>query len=202
MRLIILGDDISVSPSWASHLSSRLDCELINLAISNSSCEDQIFSMQDFLFENDIDFEDIIVWQLSSLYNKESHIGTTLNDALDNPSKYYDYIINKRKNLQISISMSEDTQLSEIISLLITLRKWTDRIFIFRGFKEIISQDKIKSFANKLTESRIQFISDTPIDWCYENNLFFNTNGSPSYESQIKFCDKKIIPEFNLMKWI
>jgi hypothetical protein len=202
MRLITLGDELTYSPSWATHLSQRLDRKLINLSKPNSNIEEQIFSMQDFLFDNDIDFEDTIIWQLSSITERKSFVGPTLNEVLESPSKYYFYLTNQKKNNQITLPMPEDSQLTEILSLLITLRKWTDRILIFRSYREIISSDKIKPFANKLTESRIEFISETPIDWCYENNLFFNTNGIPSYESQVKFCDKKIMPVFNLMKWI
>lgn len=202
MRLITLGDELTYSPSWATHLSQTLDCKLINLSKPNSNIEEQIFSMQDFLFDNNIDFEDIIIWQLSSITERKSFIGPTLNEALESPSKYYFYLINQKKNSQINPEMSEDSQLTEILSLLITLRKWTDRILIFRSYREIISSDKIKKFSNKLTESRIEFISETPIDWCYEQNMFFKTNGIPSYESQIKFCDKNIIPKLNLMKWI
>ena len=200
MKVIVLGDCLSSSPSWADCISKKLNCTLVNFSSTYSTNETQIFSLQDYLFENNLDFEDIIIWQLSKTYNTK--MGPSLEEAVSNPSRYYCYLSNQLKNQEVDFSMSSEDQLKEIMSLLTTARKWTDRILVFRGWREIISSEETKLMATQLRNNRIEFLSETLIDWSYENNFFFNTNGVPSYETQCKFCDKLIIPKFNLMKWI
>ncbi len=200
MRLIVLGDCLSSSPSWVDYISKKLDCEVINFSATYSTNETQIFSLQDYLFENNLDFEDVIIWQLSKTYNTNK-IGPSLEEALSKPSRYYCYLSNQLKNREVEFSMNGEDQLKEIMSLLITARKWTERILVFRGWKEIIPSEETKLIAKQLREHKIEFFSETLIDWSYENNFFFNTNGVPSYETQCKFCDKLILPKFNLMKW-
>lgn len=202
MRLITLGDNLTNQPGWADYLAQKLNFEHINLSEKDGTNESQIFRMQDFLFENNIKFTDIYIWQLTATTTPENQIGSSLDDALNNPSKYYCYLTNQKKNTIVSSSLSEEEQLNQIFSMLVTIRKLCDRILIFRGWRETISIDQRKPFSSLLSSNKIQFLSETPIDWCAERNMFFNTNGTPSYESQVEFCNKIIIPKLNLMKWI
>ena len=202
MRLITLGDNLTSQPSWAGYLAQKLNFEHIDLSERDGTNESQIFRMQDFLFENDIKFDDIYIWQLSGTATLENRVGTSLEDALKNPSKYYCYLTNQKKNTVVTSSMSEQEQLNQIFSLLVTIRKLCDRILIFRGWRETVSLEQRKPFGTLLSNNKMQFLSETPIDWCAERNMFFNTNGTPSYESQVEFCNKIIIPKLNLMKWI
>ncbi len=187
MKLIILGDNLT---SWANYLEG----DLVNLATDDATNETQILAMHDYLFDNDIKYTDIFIWQLASSSNPTNRFGPTLEETQE-PCKYYNYITNLKKNQTNNFNTSEEEQLAEIYSLLTTIRKWTDRILVLRGWKEVLSPEKTKAFGKMLTENKIKFISESNLEWCSSQNLFFNTDGTPSEDSQIKFCNEIILPK-------
>ena len=75
MRLITLGDSGAAgNNTWTKQLSDKLNCELINFAKPASQILLQIQLIQDWLIDNDLKNDDIIIWQIGWSLHSVVHI--------------------------------------------------------------------------------------------------------------------------------
>ena len=104
MRLITLGDclvtNIAGSVTWVQQLSRDLNCEYISFGIMSSQNLLQIQLMQDWLLDNDLKEDDIVIWQIGFSYHPLVHIS----------EEYYDIVkkVDERIRRKIPVSRSEE----------------------------------------------------------------------------------------------
>jgi len=227
MRLIILGDSGAAGDhSWPKKLSNKLNCELINFAKPAAQILLQIQLMQDWLIDNDLNKNDIIIWQIGWSLHSAVHIGHEHLDSVQKADRFVknklfishyhirdNKIDNKKRISLLPISPilhkfsnrkkpNDDAEvLHQLLFMLVILKKLCPHILVTQSQEEFVKDEHWKNFKKILIEKDIDFIEEGMYNWCISNNLdteFFH----PTNESYGIYVEQKIYPKLKSLGWI
>lgn len=228
-KLITLGDSATHgNHTWAKHLSSCLHYDLINIAESASSNELQVKLMQEFLLDNNINENDIIVWEIGISWRPQIRIKIDDNfqkiqrmDRLLNRKGLYHYI-SKSKNkfdeeyridlLDISpvrkqfIDKDETNELyilQELLFMCVMLRKMNIKLLVFRGREDFVTNEYWKDIKQIFIEKDVKFVENSLGNWCADRELpFLADNMHPDENSQKKFSVEVLFSAIKKLNWV
>ena len=232
MRLITLGDSVTNGDwNWPKPLSRRLNCELINLAIPGAQNSTLIQIMQDFMLNQDLKEDDIIIWEIAYSWKPKVRLSMEYLDEVDlleqqmkkNNSVYQHYAITPFKNIVdnqhridlIDISpMLEDfiklelprdraNTLQNLLFMFDVIKMICPKLLIIHAKREFIRKDELWVRMRDLLMKRdIAFLDDGIIDWCEKNKLDFNDPLHPTERSMFIYAMHVLYPKLKELKWI
>ena len=200
MRLLALGDSLtSKEDSWPNPLSKQLNCELVNFGITASQNLLQIQLFQDWLLDNTLKPDDIIIWQIGMSSDPVISVGLEHKNRVERlerrvqkkffMSHYYLRDTNKIDNAQryslLHISPMyrklnktehpnpEADVLQNMLFMFTMIKLVCPRVLIVLGADWMIKKehwDNVKDFFHK---KDIEFLDKSIVTWCSENNLQF-----------------------------
>lgn len=197
MRLITLGDSATAGcHNWPTHLSEKLNCELVNLAKPASQNLLQVQLMQEWLLDNELLSNDIIIWQIGFSADPVVHISFEHWDQVERAERltqktfrisHYHVKENKIDNekrislMHISpiigkfnkrkLPNDEAEVLQTLLFMFVILKKLCPRLLIMRGRDDFVKEHYWDNMKKILKEKNIDYIDKSIVDWCVENNL-------------------------------
>jgi len=230
MRLITLGDSMSLGKTpWPCILSDMINFELINLAkpASQNLFQSQLF--QDWMLDNDLKHDDIVIWQISA---SSGPVLTLENEHLDklertekliqkkfSMSHYHIKDKNKidgqpRINL-LSVSPlyrrfentieshTEVDTLQHLLFMFVIIKKICPRLLIVVGMDWAIKSEHWESMTAFLAEKQIDFLDKSIMSWCRENNLdFLEDQIHPTPNSFKTYTSNVLFEKLKELNWI
>jgi hypothetical protein len=230
MRLITLGDSITAGDRyWAGKLSNELNCELINLALPAAQNPLQIQIMNEWLLDNDLQSDDIVIWQLGLSWHPLVCIGTEhwdkveradrltrpifdvpsyliTNNKVDNKDKINLLHINPilGKFINRKHTNNDADVLQNLLYMFNIIKKICPRILIVKGKNDWISNlEYWKNTKEILGEKKIDFLDEGIVDWCIRNKLeIMSDNIHPTEESSHTYAIKELLPKLKSLGWV
>lgn len=210
-KLITLGCSLTHHAGWAQYINECMNVKLYNLSQSAGSNQLQQRRLQEFIFEQPITNDDIVIWQLTStmryykreLVKNQSQISHFKNDSTSHPkivltnknifddNNRVDYLCNSVDDRN---EVDEAQILEDILFYLISVRSFTPHFFVFLGWQDAIPVEYRKKFIELLEHYRINFIDDSLVEWCYQHNLKFDLREHPTTGSSSKYARDVLIP--------
>jgi len=200
MRLIALGDSLtSKDNSWPNPLSKQLDCELINFGITASQNLLQIQLFQDWILDNDLKADDIIIWQIGmssdpviavGLEQKSrverlerrvqkkfsmSHYHLRGNNKIDKTERFNLLHISPmyRKLNTMSHPNPEADVLQTMLFMFTMMKLVCPRVLVVLGADWMIKKEHWENMKEFFVKKDIAFLDKSIVTWCSENNLQF-----------------------------
>ena len=227
MRLITLGDSGAAGfESWTKKLSVKLNCELINFAKPASQILLQIQLLQDWLIDNEIYNDDIIIWQIGWSYHPVTHISYEELPKVKKADRFIEkrlsiphYLLRDNKidnNKRISLlpispvlhkfsnrkkEIDKAEVLHQFLFMLVILKKICSRILIIHGQNEFLEEEHWTRLKDHLVAKDIDFVEEGMYNWCVRNNLetqFFH----PTNESYGTYTENVLVPKLKDLGWI
>jgi hypothetical protein len=229
MRLITLGDSTATGfNSWAGITASKINYEHVNFSEAAGCNELQIKLMQEWLLDNDLNNNDIVIWQISKYLNSLVRLSMNhheecekISNRLKGNSVSTHYILSSKNKFDdehridlLSISpmlrkfpqkIKDDTEqlLQDLLFMFIIIRNIHPKILIFRTHDSGVPKKYWNTMTNIFLERDINFLKETIINYCIDNNLPFNPDGyHPTTESHIQFSEKVVLPKLQSLNWI
>jgi hypothetical protein len=230
-KMVILGCSLSAEghvPSWPNRVSEVAGLECYNLAVPASSNQLQIERFKEYILDNRLGKDDIVIWEItgterghqrikfetSEKYIKETpHImwneeGMLLgtNCALPQRKNQFDseYRLDYLCNHQITLKMKVDEAqlLEDILFFLTTARQYTKHLVVLIGWKEAISSKYYDQFISTLKERGFAYIDSHIMEHSIENNIPLDESLHPTKEGYFSYADNCVIPKLKELKVI
>ena len=229
MRLITTGDCATSGDfTWAKRLADLTNRELINLAEPGSQNSLQIKIMQDFILNDEIRKDDIIIWEVCDTWKPHVRITNVYKDKADranrllqkhryvhyHTSRYRNKIDNEHRLDLLSSSpmlrdfinkeFEDEAQcLEDIFFMLIVLKIMCPQTMIIRGStNETPKQQYWEKLRILLKEKNIEYIDDSIGDWCRDENLEFVDPVHPTEASMHVFAERVMYTKLKELGWI
>ena len=232
MRLITLGDSVTNGDwNWPGPLSKKLNCELINLAIPGAQNYTLIQIMQDFLLNNDLRSDDIVIWEIAYSWKPKVRLGIEYLEEAENieqsmkqnNSVYQHYAITPYKNLvdkkhridlidispmlerfvRLELPRDRANTLQNLLFMFNVIKMMCPNLLIIQAKKEFIRKDELWIRMKEIfTEKDIAFLDDGIIDWCEKNNLDFHDPLHPTQRSMYIYAMHVLYPKLRELGWI
>lgn len=229
MRLITLGDSTTTGfNSWSGITASNINYEHINLAEAAGCNELQIKLMQEWLLDNDLTHDDIVIWQITKYLNPlirltiEHHSECEkVNSKLRGNSISTHYTLTSKNKFDnehrinlLSISpllrkfshkFNNDAEqlLQDLLFMFIVIKNIHPKLLVFRTHDSDMPKKYWKTMTNIFLERNIDFMEETITNFCVDNSLPFNPDGyHPTTESHTEFSKKIIMPKLEELNWI
>jgi hypothetical protein len=210
-KLITLGCSLTHHAGWAQYINECMNVKLHNLSQSAGSNQLQQRRLQEFIFEQPITNNDIVIWQITStmryykreLVKNQSRMNHFKNDSTSHPkivltnknifddNNRVDYLCNSVDNRNES---DEAQILEDILFYLISVRSFTPNFFVFLGWQDAIPSEYREKFIELLAHYQINFIDDPLVEWCYQHNLKFDLRDHPTTGSSSKYARDVLMP--------
>lgn len=208
--------------SWperiVEHFVKNFDkVELINLALPASSNQLQILRLQEYVIYNNIDSDDIVIWQITATvrgHQRSKNSEGKRNKDLTNPTAFYTGSTNyfDKKNrldylchhpISLNMQVDEPEILQQLLYNLKILKKFTNKVMVIKGWEGVIPEEYLKDFYLFLDKNSISYIDEAILTHNIENNYPLGEDKMhPSEEAYVSFTDKKIIPLIKKMGWL
>jgi len=223
-KFVIFGCSLSAEGhvmSWPQRISEVTGIKCVNLAVPASSNQLQIERFKEYILDNRLEKEDIIIWEITGTgrghqrtkftiaenYIKEtphlmwSEEGMTLGthcalpqrkNQFDNEYRF-DYLYNHQITLKMKID--EPQLLEDILFFLTVARQYTNNLVILIGWKEAISSKYYNQFISILKEQGFNYIDSHIIEHSIENNIPLDESLHPTQEGYFSYADNCVIPK-------
>lgn len=214
--------------SWALSLSSILKCEFINFADPASHNLSQLHKFQKWMLSNDINGDDIIIWQLGFCKEPKLHLGLEHlekvkradnlsrkifdvdsfyidKNVLDNKERIGLLYINplfsqykKRKDF------NDDAEVfQELLFMFLTIKKLGSKLLVLRGKDDYIDETQWANMKLFLNKKNINFLEESLVDWCRSNKLSFMIDDyHPTKEAASEYAREIVYPRLINLGWI
>lgn len=229
MRLITLGDSMTTGEhSWAFSLSKILNYEFLNFAKPASQNSSQVDILQRWLLDNNFNHNDIVIWQIGFSKHPKIHIGMENLEKVQRADvhsrKIFDvdsFYIEKNKidnleRIKLSyinpiftsysnrkIENDEAEVFQELIFMFSIIQKLGAKLLILRGKDDYIKNNHWENMKLFLLEKNINFINESLVDWCRQNNLeFMIDNYHPTSTSSNIYTKEILMPKLKELGWI
>lgn len=222
-KIIVLGCSFTAQghlKSWPNRLEDHFfliydKVELINLAIPASSNQLQMLRLQEYLINNNIGSDDIVIWQITATVRRharvknieeikdKSPIGSTYSGSMNYFDKQnrIDYLCHHPTSLRMRLDEPEILQ--QLLFNFKVIKKFTNKLLIIRGWDEVIPEKYLKNFNEFLDKNNISYIDESIMKHNIENNYpLAEDKMHPSAEAYSSFADKKIIPLIKSLGWL
>lgn len=229
-RLIIFGCSLSAEghlKTWSSRTGEHFtnsghNIEILNFAVPASSNVLQIKRFQEFVINNSITNNDIVMWQVTGSERGHKRISNRfeekypdeLSKLLKHKRSFYAKSINyfdenPRTDLLchhpscVGIDIDEEEVLQELLFCFKVAKQFTDQVLTFVGWDEAIPDNHSKKFTKFLKDNNIDFIAESLVTHTKANNLKFLPDGThPAEEAYVSYADNMIVPVIKNLGWL
>jgi len=228
MRLITLGDSGSLSWGWPGFLSEDINYELINFAISGATNLLQIQLFQDWLLDNNLEKDDIVIWQIGWSNYPVVHIGIEHWDKVERAerimkkymatSQYHlrDNKIDKKPRISLLrnspilhkfTNRKKSNDVPEVLQNLLfmfnIIKIMCPRLLVVKGKDGMVSDEHWENMRNFFLEKNINFLDKSLHQWCKDRDLeFFPDNEHVTEPSNRIVARELIYPNLKSLGWI
>ena len=228
MSLITLGCSITSLSGWKEKIASTLAVPLINLSQSAGSNTLQIQRLHEYIINNSLVDQDIIIWQITAPRFSQRLVATVENAMLaaeiqktqfggsevmvHYSSKSINFFDDQRRidilcnspliNDHVRRDFNDADELESVLATLILLKKFHPRLLVFLGWHDVINRDFKEKFFAQLTKNQIDFVADPLVDWVKRNNLPFDDSLHPKQESHESYALNVLLPQLDQLGWI
>lgn len=223
-RLITLGCSLMEFAGMKETLSESLNFELVNLSQSAGSNGLQIRRLHSMLLSDDISSNDIVLWQITSLWRNPERIKVTpqvkeylansetltaelysfviSNDNFDNMPRA-EMLCNSKYVAQRDViaRFDPEKELQTLLGTLSLLRASHKKLLVFFGWADATEryESRIKDI---LQAKQIEFIAQPYVDWAIKNNGTFIYDGMhPDPATSKKFGSEVLMPVIKQLGW-
>lgn len=218
-RLIGFGCSISITHGWVESSAEELGITPINLSLASGSNQVQAKRFQEIVLDNNIQQDDIIVWQLTTFIRRflrlkfdernkkilkhdrklnkwpsyEIGIHSNIFDNMSRVDVLSHSSLLQYKNV-FALSLNDEEQiLEDILFTLISAKFFAPNILVFRGWDDVMESVYWSKFKQELHKRNINTSDVSLVEWCRENNLSFKEDGSHPSEEASKLFGKLVI---------
>ena len=210
-KVITLGCSLTEQEGLANKLGELLNMQLINLAQGSGDNLLQIEKIQDFILDNDITKDDIIVWQITDVKRRHKNVmmdqWETVKDVqrkLYTPKDTAHFylkrrnLIDKKRRIVLlpnspsvqSHDFDDNASIHTIISTMIMLNKIC-KLYVWFGWDKVLSPLQFDVFFNMLITKKIAFNKKFYVNWAHDNRYNFRyDNLHPDQECAEAFAEK------------
>ncbi len=220
-RLIVLGCSLSAwgfKKTWGEELSNQSNLCLVNLAIPGSSNQLQMKRFQEFLLNDNITDNDIIIWQITGASRSHKrrksegivpHIlnkirpapGTVVSSVnLLNSCQQVDYLFYHKECKDVLVDSAEVLQ--ELLFYFKIIKKFTNNLLVIKGWDQAIPKAFHKTFDNYLISNKIDFLDKSIFSYTIENNLPLQDDTHPDEEAYVHFANNYLKEELTKLGWL
>jgi len=221
-KVITLGCSLTQQEGLSNKLGDLLNMTVVNLAQGAGDNLLQVEKLQDFILDNDITKDDIIVWQITDIQRRHKNVMMDQWETVkDIQRKHYTpkdavHFYLKRRNLIdkkrriVLLSNSPDVQshdydenavLHTIISTMIMLNKIC-KLYVWFGWDKVLSPQQFDVFANILTTKKIAYNENFYVNWAHNNRYNFRyDNLHPDQECAEVFAEKILYTDMKEKLW-
>lgn len=229
MKLLTFGCSLTQHKGLKEKLSELLDAKLINFAVGAGSNGLQIYRFHEYIINNKLDKDDIILWQItvdrrnairleySPSLNKKfkkieddwalegkyiRHYLTTSTNVFDGLPRY-DILSSSpiHDEEQYTHTFDYRQQSETLLANLILISKFHPRLLVFFGWDNILANYD-KTFIKIMEENGINFIADkTYLTWVKDNNGTLQDDLHPTEESGKRYATEVLYPKIKDLGW-
>lgn len=232
MRLITLGDSLTNGDwNWPTPLAQKLKCPLINFAIPGTQNALCIQKMQDFILNDELKEDDIVIWEMTLSWKPVVRIRLEhLEEAerirqemKENNSEFEHFALTNYKNkiddkhridlIDISPMLNKfilldaprdiPNQLQNLLFMFYIVKKMCPRLLVIQAKKIFIKdEDYWVKMREYLKEKDIEFVDEGILDWCEEMNLDFKDPLHPTPKSMSIYAMQVLHPKLKQLGWL
>jgi len=212
---IALGCSLTAQEGWVAKLSSSKNLSIRNLAVSAGSNELQIARLRNLIFQNEINNEIVLIWQITGwqrefqvlrpsqdnkkYMNGEPGKGSFDYWNLDNSLDDSDTIALLAGNAYFKSFPLKHTQyaIQHLTSEIWLWSRLVKHIFICTGWAGICNEKgytKMSTFLNKQSNISLLPAEYSIFDWCKSKNLPLSDDTHPSKESYEQWAESVLWP--------
>jgi len=209
-KLIVFGCSLSATgrlASWSNEISNKLNLPLLNFAIPASSNPLQVKRFQEYLINNNITDDDLIIWQITGIERWYKRVRNRANSLSIDTATFQgsiNYFDSKPRIDQLCHhtenknhdNVDQEEVLQELVFHLKVAKKFTKKVLVIFGWDTIIPDNYtilLKEFLNK---NNISYIDKSILSHTIENNLPLEPdNQHPGEEAYISFADNCVMPK-------
>lgn len=224
-RLITLGCSLTYDIGMKERLAELLAYDLISHAQTAGSNGLQINKFHEYVLENDVDEQDLVLWQITSptrnhvrLYpnivntkkvkdiqekdfapNDRYHYIQNSMNVFDNLSRL-DMLCNSPYSL---VEFDSNEQLQNILTNIVLCSKIYPKTMILFGWSQMLNDKEKDIFFQYLDRHNVQYIKEFYVDWIKNNKLkMWDDDYHPAPESGAIFAEQVIMPKLQELSWI
>ena len=223
-NLFTLGCSLTWGMGWKELLAERHDLNLVSSAMFAGSNDLQLRRIHSYIVNNQINNDDIIIWQLTSTARSSFRvIDPTWIASLDNvqrededavyyidaPKNYFDGQIHKDvlSNHPMIIKYSSYynayAMLEEILSTIILLNK-SYKILVFVGWEGALSEDpnNYNNVMRLLDKNKVPHLTESYLSWAIRTHQPLSDDLHPTMDASEIYGETVLIPKLQELGWI
>lgn len=229
MKLLTLGCSLTHHYGMKEKVASKLNADLIDFAESAGSNQLQINKIQNYVINNSIDQDDIILWQITGTGRQYERLFPNKKNAdmvnkvqkeqfsfpsshwVKAPANVFDGInrIDLLSHSPLATTMTsteaydENQNLETLLATIILLSAKCKNLLVVYGWESLFVTEKNKKIFNEhLSRHNIPVLSEPYLDWVIREKLTLSDDNHPSMESGQIFAEKVIIPKLKQLGWV
>lgn len=210
-----MGCSLTHQEGLANKLGELLNMTLVNLAQGSGDNLLQIEKIQDFILDNDITKDDIIVWQITDIRRRHKNVTMdqweTVKDIqrkLYSPKSHSHFhlkrrnLIDKERRIVLLCNSpgmrkshdyyDDNSTIHAIISTMIMLNKIC-KLYVWFGWEKALLPEQFDVFSNMLNTKKIAYNKTFYVNWAHDNRYNFREAGDnlhPAIETAELFAEK------------
>lgn len=227
-KLFTLGCSLSDSRGWKDAIAEKAGIDIVNSAMYASSNNLQVRRMHSHIINNEIDKDDIIIWQVTSqmrtsfsvamcnkwvkkLDYKPKQDGCQYH--IDAPANYFDGIqhVDVLSNHPIMKEAAEfydfAQSLEELLSTIILLNN-SYKVLVFVGWQGALDevQQNFDKFTQALATNNVPHMPESLMDWVLRNDMRLDEHDPaglhPTMESSEAYGEQALYPKLQELGWL
>ena len=221
MKLITLGCSLTAFEGVKEELARLINADLLNLAYPAGSNQLQINRLHEMVIDNQIDREDVVYWQITSIDRKYDRLPMSRFAEVSKIQQeqfadgYHHYvcgrenIFDKKSRIDLlnntpietkKIDIYQDLQM--LLATIIMLSRMAPKTIIVIGWNNLMPVHHLTMFKNYLTDHHINFIDQSYLEYAVDRRLLMLDDMHPSKEAGQEYAKKVVHPKLISLGWV
>ena len=221
MQLITLGCSLTHHVGMKEELAELLDIKNLSLAQSAGSNGLQVAKFHEYILQNAIDNEDIILWQITSASRKFTRVypylqtlkqvEETQKNTFDQIDQYHyiknsfnvfdqvsriDLLCNSPGNTPEDIAQ----EMQNLLTNIILFSKIYPKLLVMFGWSKVLNQYQ-KVFVQQLSKHNVNYVEEFYLDWVIHNRLDLYDDNHPAESAGREYAAKILHPKISRLGW-
>jgi hypothetical protein len=219
MKLVTLGCSLTSGRDYFSRsLSKILKLDLLDLAVSGGSNPIQIHNLQGHLIDGDINSDDLIYWQVTSMFRKHDrlslikyakevadaqqhvewvHYHESKKNVFDNIPRFELLCFSPMlKDITYELPKVYD-DLQELLATMILLKAKCPKMIVTFGWEKVLhcTGGELNRFKGLLTQHSIDYIDTCYLEYSVHNKLEFSDATHPAESAGKQYIQEIVYPK-------